>query len=100
MLPSKRNGFRLLKIAPLEFFWKFSKGIDVRPKDNPSNRLKVDIGWYDEWFYMNDRENRPEPFEPQEITPKFVRAMIEWALNNGWDVASQNKYLQIRYHQG
>ena len=100
MIPKKKKGFRGIKIAPFEFYWKFSAGIDVRPKENPSNQLKVDIGWYDEWLYMNDRENRPEPFESQVVTPKFAQSMIAWALDNGWDVNAQNKCFVIRHHKG
>jgi len=82
--PNKKRGFRAITINDKLFNWCFQGIIDVRPDNQKNNQLLIDFGYYDVWDYVNDLENRPPPFEPNIVTPKFVSQSIEKALKLGW----------------
>ena len=88
--PKKKQGFRKIVVMEITFNWKFSRGIDVRPDLNKNNQLFIDYGWYDEWLYVNGKENKPPDYEPQIVTPNFVRKSIEFAIKTGWKTESKN----------
>lgn len=98
--PKKRQGFRKIIVKNITFNWKFSGGIDVRPNLNKNNQLFIDFGWYDDWLYVNDKENKPPDYEPQIVTPNFVRKSIEFALKNGWNIEKKTGKLEIIYNKG
>jgi len=95
--PNKKRGFRLIKVKSIDFSWRFSGFIDVRPGNNKGNVLTIDFGWYDVWEFVNDKENEPPEFEPQIVTPKFVNASIKFALNNGWNIEHENLQFRVIY---
>ena len=64
---------------------------------NKNNKLFIDYGWYDDWLYVNDIENKPPDYEPQIVTPKFVGKSIEYALKNGWNFKNKTGLLEIEY---
>jgi len=95
--PKKKQGFRKIVVKNINFNWKFSGGIDVRPEINKNNKLFIDYGWFDEWLYVNDKENKPPDYKPQVVTPNFVRQSIEFALENGWNIENKTGILEIEY---
>ena len=83
-LPTKKRGFRTIKVDDELYNWRFAGVVDIRFGDNPKQSvLKVDFGWYDIWLFVND-EKRPPDFEPKAVTSKFVEQAIRFALKNGW----------------
>ncbi len=97
MIAKHKKGFRKIVVNEHEFSWRFTSVIDIRPKDNQSNKLIVDFGWVDVWLYVNDEINRPLEFEPKIVTPSFVQKSICFALANGWDINSRDSIIEIKY---
>ena len=95
--PKKKRGFRAIKVENIDFNWCFLGLIDVRPDKQKSNMLTINFGWYDDWLYVNDKENEPPEFEPVIVTPKFVSESIKFALDNGWDVEKANQNFKVTY---
>jgi len=79
-----KKGLRTLKIGEKEFLWRFAEHVLVLSELHAHAPLRVYMGWYDSWLYIQQKENIPPPFKPASITPKFVRAAIEFALDHGW----------------
>jgi len=79
-----KKGSRKIVVEGGTYYWKFNEKIFVFKEAYKNDILIVDFGWFDVWLYVNDKENRPPDFEPKSITPKFVRASIQFALSNGW----------------
>lgn len=84
-LPKKKRGFRTIQVNKQYFNWRFAGLIEVRPALQKNNKLVLDFGWFEEWLYVNDRENQPPAYAPRVITPAFVQQLIDFALQNGWD---------------
>jgi len=100
MATSKKKGFRKITVRNYKFNWKFCSGIDIRPEHNKDNRLFIDYGWYDDWLYVNDKENKPPEYKPKIVTPKFVSNSIEFALKNGWNIEMKTGKLEIKFKNG
>ncbi|WP_298520920.1 hypothetical protein [uncultured Kordia sp.] len=99
-IPQKRQGFRKITVMGIIFNWKFSGGVDVRPVSNKDNKLFIDYGWYDDWLYVHNKENKPPDYEPQIVTPNFVRKSIEFAIENGWNTENKTGKFDIMYKDG
>lgn len=83
--PTKKRGFRTIKVDDECYNWSFVGIVDIRFSDSPKqSALRVDFGWYDIWLYGND-EKRPPDFEPKIVTPNFVEQAIRFAVKNGWN---------------
>lgn len=95
-LPTKRRGFRTIKIDNLLFDWRFSGNIDIRTKNNKANKMIIDIGYYDIWLYINDKDKPPD-FEPKIVTPVFIKKCIISAIELGWDINKLNEEFKIKY---
>lgn len=100
MLSKKKKGFRKISIEGKTYFWNFSSVVDIRPDGNRGNRLCVDFGYYDEWLYVNDAEQRPADFEPKSITPAFVKECVQNAISLGWDTEKENGTFKLNYSNG
>jgi hypothetical protein len=98
--PEKKRGFRKITIDGRTFKWRFDSLIDIRPAANKENKLKVDFGWFDEFLYISDRENRPPDFEPKIVTPEFVKQAIKFALNNDWHIEPKTGMFELSYRDG
>ncbi|CAM1342138.1 hypothetical protein [Tenacibaculum amylolyticum] len=96
-----KKGFRKIVVDGSEFLWKFNKKIIVSSEQFKNSLLIIDIGWYDRWLYIDDKENKPPDFEPKSITPQFVSESIYFALTKGWKegkmeiVFTNNEYKKI-----
>lgn len=99
-LPKKKRGFRSITINGVDFNWKFSEKIDIRPKINKNNKLIVDFGWYDMWLFTNDKENEPLEYEPKKVTPAFVRKSIIEAIKLGWDSSDLKGVFNLKFKDG
>ncbi len=99
-IAEKKRGFRKIVVENKAFNWRFTSLVDIRPEGLKGNKLLVDFGWFDEWLYANDRENRPPDFEPKVITAQFVKKAIEFALLNDWNIESDNLVLNLKFHDG
>lgn len=95
--PKKKRGFRTISVNENIYFWKFNGVIDVRPKGKKGNQLIIDFGYYDEFLYINDLENKPPPFEPKVVTPKFISQSIEMAIQIGWNPELEKGNTRIEY---
>ncbi len=95
-LPNKKRGFRSLIIDESQFNWRFIGVIDVRPKANKNNMLIVDFGWYDVWLYVNDKEKPPD-WEPNVVTPQFVREAILAGIRLGWNPDNLSGTFNLKY---
>jgi hypothetical protein len=95
--PNKKRGFRPITVDNQKFQWRFDGLVDVRPEGRKNNRLLVDFGWYDKLLFVNGRKNEPPGFEPEVVTPEFVRQSISFALANGWDAALEQGNFEIEY---
>ena len=83
--PTKKRGFRAIKVDDECYSWRFSGEVDIRFNNSPKqSALRVNFGWYDGWIHVND-EKRPPDFEPRVVTPKFVEQAIRFAVKNGWN---------------
>lgn len=98
--PKKKKGFRRIVVQDIAFNWKFHEGIDIRPDHNKNNELFIDNGWYDDWLFINDNENKPPNYQPKTVTPNFVKESIEFALKNGWNTENKTGKLEIEYKVG
>ena len=97
MISKKKKGFRKITIENKIYNWRFTGSIQIRPNDNQNNKLDIDFGWYDEWLFMNDKENEPENYEPKIVTPNFIEKSIKNAIKLGWNVEDKNIHLKIKY---
>ncbi|MGX7666745.1 hypothetical protein [Flavobacterium pedocola] len=97
MIPKKKKGFRKIVVAEKVYYWRFSTIIEIKPEHNHSNRLEIDFGHFDPWFYANDPENKPEDFEPKSITPAFIRKSIENAIALGWNIDAANTFKKLNF---
>lgn len=95
--PNKKRSFRKITVNNIDFNWSFLGMIDIRPEKNRNNQLLVDYGWYDVWLFVNDEANRPPPFEPQIITPSFVKECIVFAMNNEWNIEKRVEKFEVIY---
>ncbi|MCL9805502.1 hypothetical protein NAT51_08210 [Flavobacterium amniphilum] len=100
MIPKKKKGFRKIIVGNTEYNWRFSGIVEIRPKQNVSNKLEIDMGHFDPWLYVNDLENKPDDFEPKTVTPGFVKKCIEAAISSGWDIGTKNTHLKLSYKKG
>lgn len=78
------KGFRKITVDNSIYFWKFDRRIIIVNQSIKNSYLTVDIGWFDEWLYVNDKESKPPEFEIKKVTPKFVAKCIRYALSNQW----------------
>jgi hypothetical protein len=76
------------------FRWRFDEQLVVIPAARSSPQLVVAWGWED-WLEP-DGGNGPEP---RIVTPRFVAAAIQFALQNGWNPAATVN-LQLYYEKG
>ena len=100
MIEKKKNGFRKITIENEIYNWRFGGIIKIRPNQNKNNTLEINIGYFDIWLYVNDKENQPEDYEPKVVTPIFVRKSIENAIKLGWDIKAKNNLTKIKYKNG
>jgi len=100
MLPKKKKGFRKIIIGNETYNWRFSDSIEIRPEQDQSNRLEIDLGSFDPWLYVNDPENKPEEVAPRVVTPAFIRQAIENAIRLGWTIEAKNTLLKLNYRKG
>jgi hypothetical protein len=98
-ISKNKKGFRKIVVEGHNFNWRFDRIIDIRPENNKDNKLIVDFGWYDVWLYVNDKENRPPDFQPETITPAFVRRAILFALNSKWDIQIKTGLMKLNYRE-
>lgn len=80
-----KKGLRKIVVQDQTFYWKFNEKIIIMGGENGSGLLITDFGWFDVWLYVNDKKNRPEPHEPQQVTPEFVSKCIQYALAEKWN---------------
>ena len=78
------KGFRKIIVNDELYLWKVNKKIIILKEQKKSNRIEVDFGWFDEWLYINDQNNRPSDYELKNITPKFIEDCIKFAIDEGW----------------
>ncbi|MEL6561071.1 MAG: hypothetical protein AAFQ94_22960 [Bacteroidota bacterium] len=78
------RGFRKIVIDGKNYRWKFDQILIVIRENKKNDRLEVDIGWYDEWLYLNDLENKPKSTFPESVTPSFVKDAVMFASKSGW----------------
>ncbi len=98
-----KKGLRSISVNEQEFYWKFNEKIIVSSSAFKNSLLIIDFGWYDEWLYVNDKENKPPDFEPKSVTPHFVSESISFALAQGWtegkmEITCKNGNYQINKH--
>ena len=74
-----KKGFRKIEVGE-KYAWKFNGKVFVAKERNNRSTLIIDFGWFDEWLFANDRENRPPDFYPRMATPKFVSESIQFAI--------------------
>ena len=91
-----KKGFRKIIVTGSEFYWKFKGKVFVTTDTIENNLLIIDFGWYDVWWFVNDKENEPPDFEPKIVTPKFVSESILFALREGWKEGE----LEIKFENG
>lgn len=91
-----KKGLRKIEVNGKDYYWKFNKNVFVVNNEIDGSFLVVDFGWFDEWLYVNDKENRPPDFEPKRVTPKFVRESILYALKQGWNKGK----MEIKFQNG
>lgn len=87
------KGLRKITVDSKTYYWKFNEVIKVFSEQEKRNMLIVDIGWYDEWLYVNDVENAPPNFSPKTVTPGFISTSIHYAISQGWT----NGKMKLRY---
>ncbi len=90
-----KKGFRKIVVAEREFYWKFNQKVLVISEEK-KNSLVVDFGWYDDWLYLGEGENKPTDFEPKAATPRFVSESIMFALTQGWN----EENMALKYRKG
>lgn len=95
-----KKGFRKIVVENQTYNWRFIDIIQIKPVNQQTNTLEIDICYFDVWLYVNDKENRPEDFEPKIITPIFVKESIKNALKLGWKIDDKNKITKIKYKEG
>jgi hypothetical protein len=100
MISKKNNGFRKITIQNEIYNWKLVEVIQIRPNGNQSNKLEINIGYFDVWLYIKDEENKPEDYEPKIVTPSFIKKSIENAIKLGWDIKDKNKLTRLKYSNG
>lgn len=96
-LPQKKRGFRKIVINGNEFGWRFNTQLEVCPASCKGNKLWVDFGWFDPFLYMNDKSGTPPDYDPQVVTPSFVRKVIEFALSHNWDIMAKTGITKVMY---
>jgi hypothetical protein len=100
MISKKKNGFRKIIIEDKIYNWRFENIIQIRPSENRNNKLEIDFGWFDNWLFINDKENESENYEPKIVTPSFIKKSIENAIKLGWNIEDKNLLFKIKYrHQ-
>lgn len=100
MIPKKKRGFRKIVVDHKIYYWRFSNIIEIRPEQKKSNKLEVSFGYFDEWLYVNDKDNKPEDFEHKVITPNFIREIIECAIELDWNIEAENCLKKLKYEKG
>jgi hypothetical protein len=76
------------------FRWRFNEQLVVVPANRSSPQLVVRWGWED---WLEPRGGNGS--EPYIVTPSFVTAAIQFALQNGWNPATTAN-LQLYYRDG
>lgn len=89
--------FRKIIIHEKTYKWRFNEIIQICPEGLYNNKLSIDFGYFDSWLYMNDRDNKPEAYEPKTVTPAFVKMCIETALQMGWNSNAKQGNFQLKY---
>ena len=79
-----KKGMRKLNVNGNSYLWKFKEKVFVVKDMHKNNPLVIDIGWLDDWLYMNDPKIDPSENMPKRVTPKFVRESILFAEKYGW----------------
>lgn len=97
MISKKKNGFRKITIENHIYNWRFNGIVEIRSNENKNNKVEIDFGWFDNWLYLNDPENKPENYEPKIVTPNFIKKSIENAIKLGWKIEESNILLKIKY---
>jgi hypothetical protein len=96
-LPKKKRGFRKIVIDDKDFNWRFNSQIEVCPTSRKDNKLIVDFGWFDSFLYLNDKLAIPPEYEPQIVTPSFIRKVVEFALIHNWDITANTGVTKVIY---
>ena len=91
-----KKGLRKIVVDENTYYWKFNELVYVFNESDPNNFLSIDFGWYDEWLYVNDKENAPPDYHPKTVTPGFVAGAIRFALNVGRD----ERKMKLSYREG
>jgi hypothetical protein len=99
-LPQKKRGFRKIVVDGKEFNWRFKSQIEVCPATYKSNKLLVDFGWFDSWLYLNVKHNAPPDYDPEVVTPAFIRKVIAFALAHKWGTEEKTGITKVRYRDG
>lgn len=100
-LPKNKRGFRKITVEGQNFHWRLADVIDIRSGSQKDNKLRVDFGWYNKWLYLNDdEENTPPDYEPEVVTPAFVREAILFAIACEWDSLKRVGLMQLKYRNG
>jgi len=85
-LPQKKRGFRKIVIDGKSLVG----GLILRSKCVPLPLRLINywliFGWFDSLLYTNDKLASPPDYDPQIVTPSFVRKVIEFALSHNWDI--------------
>jgi hypothetical protein len=95
-LPTNKRGFRKIVIDGKEFNWRFKSMIQVCPAFCRDNKLCIDFGWFDHWLYVNGKE-KPTDYDPEVVTPAFVREAIEFALKHHWNIEKKTGGINLLY---
>jgi hypothetical protein len=96
-LPKKKKGFRKIVIEDKIFNWRFNSQVEVCLSSCKDNRLIVDFGWFDSLLYLNDKLAIPPEYDPQIVTPSFIRKVIEFALMHNWDLTRNSGVTKVLY---
>lgn len=91
-----KKGLRKIIVNDLKYYWKFNDKIIIIADKYSKQQLIVDFGYYDVWLYANDLDNKSPDYEPNIVTPKFIRQSIEFAIHNNWKI----ERLEIKYRNG
>jgi hypothetical protein len=95
-LPTNKRGFRKIVIDDKEFNWRFKSMIEVRPAFCEDNELFIDFEWFNHWLYVNGTE-KPADYDPEVVTPTFVREAIEFALKHHWNIEKKTGGINLLY---
>ena len=99
--PQKKRGFRIIVVNGKEFNWRMNYAgslVEVRPVLNKDNKLSIDFGWFDVWLHISeDKSIWPPGYEPQIITPAFIKKAVEFALSCNWDIEGKPGIIKLQY---